>query len=89
MALRRLSLLALLQICALATQDVQLATRAATPDACAGYNARNVRQTAHSLTADLVLAGPCAIYGEDIQKLTLTVAYEDGEDCPSPYAAHV
>ncbi|KZW01941.1 glycoside hydrolase family 31 protein [Exidia glandulosa HHB12029] len=75
--LKRLSFLSLLQLCVLATQDVQLAQRAATPDDCAGYNARNVHQTAHSLTADLVLAGACALYGEDIPNLKLTVSYED------------
>ncbi|KZW02531.1 hypothetical protein EXIGLDRAFT_414033 [Exidia glandulosa HHB12029] len=77
--LKRLSFLSLLQLCALATQDVQLAQRAATPDDCAGYNARNMHQTAHSLSADLVriLAGACALYGEDIPNLKLTVSYED------------
>lgn len=77
MVLTRLSFLALLQVCALATSNLQLSQRAATPDACPGYNARNVRKTLHSLTADLVLAGPCGVYGEDIPKLTLTVEYED------------
>ncbi|KIM30453.1 glycoside hydrolase family 31 protein [Serendipita vermifera MAFF 305830] len=46
-------------------------------DACPGYNAENVQVTHSSLTADLVLAGePCAIYGQELPKLSLHVEYQ-------------
>jgi len=77
----RASILALLQICVLATQDYDLNVRApATSVAdCRGYNARNVHTTANSLSAELVLAAPCGVYGDDIEKLSLSVSYEDSE----------
>jgi alpha-glucosidase len=49
-------------------------------DSCPGYNAENVQVTEFALTADLVLAGePCAVYGEELQKLSLLVEYQTGE----------
>jgi alpha-glucosidase len=48
-------------------------------DSCPGYNAENVQVTEFTLTADLLLAGePCAVYGEEIQKLSLRVEYQSG-----------
>lgn len=48
-------------------------------DACSGYNATNVQVLSNGLTADLVLSGkPCNIFGNDIQKLALSVVYETG-----------
>ena len=61
------SFLALLQVCALAQPSV---------DSCKGYNALNVKTTPSSLSADLVLAAPCNVYGADIPKLHLAVTYE-------------
>lgn len=47
-------------------------------DSCPGYIAENVQETPHSLTADLVLAGPPSnVYGRDLQRLKLTVVYEE------------
>lgn len=44
---------------------------------CPGYTALNVETSSTGLTADLTLAGdPCNVYGDDLQNLTLTVAYE-------------
>ena len=49
-------------------------------DSCPGYNAENVQVTEFALTADLVLAGePCAVYGEELKKLSLLVEYQTGE----------
>lgn len=46
-------------------------------DACPGYQATNVKINGGSLTADLNLAGQaCNVFGEDLQKLSLSVAYE-------------
>lgn len=51
-------------------------------DACPGYKATNVKTTASSLTADLVLGGEgCNVFGEDIEKLSLVVTYET-RTCP-------
>lgn len=53
----------------------------ASPDlnSCPGYNAENVQVTDFALTADLVLAGqPCAIYGEELPRLSLRVEYQAG-----------
>ena len=48
-------------------------------DACPGYIATNVEVQRDGLTADLVLGGkPCNVFGNDIQKLTLSVVYETG-----------
>ena len=48
-------------------------------DACPGYTATNVEVQHDGLTADLVLHGkPCSVFGDDIQKLTLSVVYETG-----------
>jgi hypothetical protein len=58
---------------------VVLGTRAhgASVDACPGYKASNVQTTPSTLTADLLLAGKaCNVYGEDVTKLKLEVAYE-------------
>lgn len=47
---------------------------------CPGYDASNVVETATGLTADLALAGPaCNVYGTDIEQLTLSVSYDNGE----------
>ncbi|KAK7746098.1 hypothetical protein SLS62_009558 [Diatrype stigma] len=44
---------------------------------CPGYKAVDVTETAHGLTADLVLAGaPCNVYGTDIDALSLVVEYQ-------------
>ncbi|KAJ8522623.1 hypothetical protein ONZ45_g829 [Pleurotus djamor] len=46
-------------------------------DDCPGYEARNIKTTASTLTVDLILrGGGCHIYGPDIQQLTLKVQYE-------------
>ena len=46
-------------------------------DACPGYNAIDVQQTRGGLTAQLVLRDkPCNVFGDDIEKLLLTVEYE-------------
>jgi len=51
----------------------------ATLDACPGYKATNVNSGGSTLTADLSLAGKaCNVFGTDIQKLKLEVAYETG-----------
>ena len=48
-------------------------------DACPGYIATNVEARREGLTADLVLGGkPCNVFGNDIQKLSLSVVYETG-----------
>lgn len=48
-------------------------------DACPGYDAQNVSQTANVLSADLVLAGTaCNVFGNDVEKLKLEVSYETG-----------
>jgi hypothetical protein len=48
-------------------------------DACPGYKATNVKSHGATLTADLELAGiACNIYGNDAQKLSLSVKYETG-----------
>ena len=48
-------------------------------DACPGYIATNVEVRRDGLTADLVLGGkPCNVFGNDIQKLSLSVVYETG-----------
>ncbi|KAH7104644.1 glycoside hydrolase family 31 protein [Auriculariales sp. MPI-PUGE-AT-0066] len=80
--LARASVLALLQLCVLATQhtaDLSLVNRATSVAECRGYNAKNVHTTPSSITADLVLAAPCGVYGNDIEKLSLSVTYEDEE----------
>lgn len=46
---------------------------------CAGYKAGNVKNTRTGVTATLSLIGKgCAVYGEDLKELTLTVDYETG-----------
>lgn len=46
-------------------------------DACSGYKATNVKTSGASLTADLTLNGKgCAVFGPDVQKLSLKVVYE-------------
>ncbi|KJA15188.1 glycoside hydrolase family 31 protein [Hypholoma sublateritium FD-334 SS-4] len=46
-------------------------------DVCPGYSASNVRIKGDGLTADLVLKGaPCDVFGNDIEKLSLSVVYE-------------
>ena len=48
-------------------------------DACPGYSATNVKTQRDGLTADLVLLpNPCNVFGDDIQKLSLSVIYETG-----------
>jgi alpha-glucosidase len=50
-------------------------------DACPGYTATNVKVQRDGLTADLVLGGkPCNVFGNDIQKLSLSVVYETGTE---------
>ncbi|CAE6470893.1 unnamed protein product, partial [Rhizoctonia solani] len=51
----------------------------ADPDSCQGYVAKNVKTSSNGLTADLVLAATCGIYGPDIQNLKLEVIYEDND----------
>lgn len=46
-------------------------------DACPGYKATNVKTSGTGLTAELSLAGTaCNVFGNDIQKLKLSVVYE-------------
>jgi alpha-glucosidase len=53
-------------------------------DACPGYNAKNIKKTANTLTADLQLAGKgCNVYGADIAELRLEVTYDDGLFIPT------
>jgi alpha-glucosidase len=48
-------------------------------DACPGYSVTNVETRRDGLTADLVLLpNPCNVFGDDIQKLSLSVIYETG-----------
>jgi hypothetical protein len=56
-------------------------------DACPGYTAANVKVQRDGLTADLVLAGKsCNVFGNDIEKLMLSVVYETGMDlCFFPF----
>ncbi|KAH7098299.1 glycoside hydrolase family 31 protein [Auriculariales sp. MPI-PUGE-AT-0066] len=61
------------------TADLSSVRRATSLSECRGYNAQNVITTPSSITADLVLAAPCGVYGNDLQKLTLGVTYEDEE----------
>lgn len=77
----KLTLLALL--CATQAQalTLDLVQRDASSDdllaSCPGYAASNVQTSSTGLTADLTLAGTaCNVYGDDLQNLTLTVAYE-------------
>ncbi|KIJ56461.1 glycoside hydrolase family 31 protein [Sphaerobolus stellatus SS14] len=52
--------------------------KAVSVDDCPGYVAENITTTESSLNADLVLGGTaCNIYGNDIQRLKLSVIYED------------
>lgn len=47
---------------------------------CPGYKATNVHEEAHSLTADLTLAGEaCNVYGSDVEHLKLLVEYQTGK----------
>lgn len=49
-------------------------------NACPGYIASNVQETAAGVTADLTLAGePCQVYGNDIPDLSLIVEYQSKE----------
>ncbi|EDQ99974.1 uncharacterized protein LACBIDRAFT_314975 [Laccaria bicolor S238N-H82] len=46
-------------------------------DACPGYGATDVSASGTKFTATLILAGkPCNVFGNDIQKLSLSVEYE-------------
>lgn len=48
--------------------------------ACPGYKASNVAENDHGFTADLTIAGDhCQAYGNDIEDLTLEVAYQAKE----------
>ncbi|KDQ16377.1 glycoside hydrolase family 31 protein [Botryobasidium botryosum FD-172 SS1] len=47
-------------------------------DKCPGYIAQNVKVTAYSLTAELIVAGPARnVYGRDLERLKLSVVYEE------------
>ncbi len=49
-------------------------------DACPGYQAKNVFNYGHKLTADLLLGGTaCNVFGNDTEKLKLEVTYENRE----------
>ena len=49
-------------------------------ESCPGYKAKNVETSRFGMTADLTLAGKaCNVYGEDLDKLTLTVEYQTRE----------
>ncbi|KAJ5259270.1 CAZyme family GH31 [Penicillium angulare] len=51
--------------------------RTDTADQCPGYSSINIIENAHSLTADLVLAGDaCDLYGSDLRNLKLLVEYQ-------------
>lgn len=46
-------------------------------DECPGYKASNIRDSKHTLTADLRFAGKaCNVYGDDIGRLKLRVEYQ-------------
>ncbi|EIN04606.1 alpha-glucosidase [Punctularia strigosozonata HHB-11173 SS5] len=45
-------------------------------DACPGYDATNVSTSGADLTANLVLRGPCGVFGDDVKTLRLEVSYE-------------
>lgn len=52
---------------------------AAAVEDCPGYQASNVKETDHGLTADLSLAGDaCNVYGDDLTDLKLLVEYQTG-----------
>lgn len=73
----------LLALCAWAAGSLAVPAPAPSASAsleqCPGYKASNVRQTRHSLTADLKLAGkPCNTYGKDLENLVLKVSYDTG-----------
>ena len=47
---------------------------------CPGYKASNIQETSRGFTADLSLAGPpCNVYGNDIESLSLLVAFQENE----------
>ena len=49
-------------------------------DACPGYDAKNVKASGSSLTAELVLAGKAYdVFGTDVETLALQVEYETGK----------
>ena len=56
------------------------------PTHCPGYKVSDsdVTQDDVSLKATLTLAGPCNLYGPDVDKLRLLVEYQTGELSPSP-----
>lgn len=65
------------RVVAASTLDTRDSPRDDALATCPGYTASNVQTTLTGLTADLALAGPsCDVYGDDLQNLTLTVAYE-------------
>ncbi|EDQ98192.1 uncharacterized protein LACBIDRAFT_309342 [Laccaria bicolor S238N-H82] len=46
-------------------------------DVCSGYKATDVSASRTKFTTTLILAGkPCNVFGNDIQKLSLSVKYE-------------
>lgn len=56
-----------------------------TDSMCPGYRASDVQKNANGMTAKLTLAGDgCAIYGKDIEDLTLTVEYQTGGSDSNP-----
>ncbi|KAF8957752.1 glycoside hydrolase family 31 protein [Flammula alnicola] len=49
-------------------------------EACPGYSATNAKTRRDGLTADLILGPkPCNVFGNDIQKLSLSVVYETAD----------
>lgn len=63
------------------------AAKAALVDDCPGYQASNIVNTDHGLTADLKLAGDaCDLYGDDLTDLKLLVEYQTGK--LSDYSTH-
>ncbi|KIJ92581.1 glycoside hydrolase family 31 protein [Laccaria amethystina LaAM-08-1] len=52
-------------------------------DACPGYKATNVSASGTKFTATLILAGkPCNVFGNETQKLSLSVEYETSAGIP-------
>ena len=72
---------ALLLLCFLGVDVSAVYVNPTVLDACPGYNATNVKVQRNGLTADLVLGGkPCNVFGNDVQKLSLSVVYETGTE---------
>lgn len=80
-------LFAVLQATLIAVASAAVADNSAA-DKCPGYKASNVKTSAHSLTADLKLAGKaCNAFSKDVERLKLVVSYDTGKPLP-PHLHH-